>query len=84
MYGCDGINDMPERWQVREYIWRRCPLKLITAETNEAIQAYNWLEKGIMPYNDGYKRNSNRYIQAMGIIGSEVRKIDAENQRNKK
>jgi hypothetical protein len=84
MYGCEFENDMPERWQVRDYIWRRCPLKLITQETNNALVAYSFLKKGLMPYMNGYRLNSKRYLMAMQVIEAEINSIEARNMRQAK
>jgi len=66
---------------VREYEWKRCPLKLITAETNNALEAYNFWQKGVLPYQSGYRLNSNRYVESMRVIDGEVKRIEAENLR---
>lgn len=79
--GCEEDSDIPERWKIREWTWQRCPAKLITPETSSFLEAYNFLQKGILPYQVGYKRNSNRYIEAMGIIDREVGRVEAENLR---
>lgn len=71
--GCDEDSHIPERWQVREWSWQRCPIKLITETTSCFINAYSFLQKGILPYHQGYKRNSNRYVEAMQIIDKEVK-----------
>jgi hypothetical protein len=76
--GCEEDSYQPERWKIREWSWQRCPIKLITPETNAFIDAYNFLQKGILPYQRGYKLNPNRYVEAMGIIGGEVKRIEAE------
>jgi len=77
--GCEEDSPIPERWKTGEWTWPRCPAKLITPETNSFLIAYNFLQKGILPYQIGYIRNSNRYVMAMQIIDREVRKVEAEN-----
>jgi len=76
--GCNEDSVIPERWKIREWTWQRCPAKLITQETNSFLIAYNFLQKGILPYQIGYIRNSNRYVEAMQIIDREVRRVEVE------
>ena len=70
--GCEENSYEPNRWQIGEWTWQRCPVKLITQETISFINAYGFLQKGILPYQQGYKRNSNRYVEAMQIINREI------------
>lgn len=79
LYGCEEDSYEPERWRIREWTWVRCPVKLITKETNYFLNAYSYLQKGILPYQIGYKRNSSRYVEAMAIIENEVKRLEIEN-----
>uniref|UniRef100_A0A6H1ZDA6 Uncharacterized protein n=1 Tax=viral metagenome TaxID=1070528 RepID=A0A6H1ZDA6_9ZZZZ len=84
IYGCEKDSTYPDKWQVRDLTWQRCPVKLVTIETHLFLEAYSYLQKGILPYNTGYKRNSNKYIEAMRIIETEVKRIEAENIKRAK
>lgn len=80
-YGCEEDSYEPNKWQIREWSWQRCPIKLITETTNCFLIAYNYLQKGILPYEQGYKRNSNRYVKAMQIIDREVKRLEIQNAK---
>ncbi len=82
--GCEEDSDIPERWKIREWTWQRCPVKLITPETNSFLVAYNFLQKGILPYSVGYKRETNRYVEAMRVIDTEVKGVETENLKQVK
>lgn len=82
--GCEQDTDIPDRWKIREWTWLRCPITQITQTTISLMSAYNFLQKGILPYQVGYKRNSARYVEAMEIIGQEVRRLESENMRQMK
>jgi len=84
LYGCEQDSYEPERWRIRNYTWQRCPVKLITPTTVYFLNAYNFLQKGILPYNLGYKRNSNRYIEAMAVIDNEVKRLEMQNLKQVK
>jgi len=77
--GCEEDSELPERWFIREWSWQRCPIKLMTETTRVFLMAYEFFQKGILPYQIGYRRNSNRYIEAMCIIDREVRRLELEN-----
>lgn len=79
--GCEDKPTIEGRWQIREYDFDRCPLKLIDRKTTAYIEAYNYLQKGIMPYASGYKNNSNKYVEAMRVIDNEVNIINAQQAR---
>ncbi len=72
--GCEEESDIAEQ----RFGVRRCPIKLITQVTNSFLIAYGYLQKGILPYQFGYLKNSNRYVEAMQIIDREVKKLEAE------
>ena len=82
--GCEQDSYQPERWKIREWTWQRCPMKLITPTTNYFMSAYNFLQKGILPYQAGYMKNSNRYVEAMQVIDCEVKRVEIGNVKNVK
>ncbi len=84
LYGCEENSEIGDYWKIREWSWQRCPVKLITQETNSFLIAYNFLQKGILPYQQGYRRNSNRYVKAMQVIDREVKRLEIENMRQMK
>jgi hypothetical protein len=82
--GCEQDSVVPERWKIREWVWQRCPVKLITQETIKYLRAYNILQLGILPHQRGWLKESNKFIEAMEIINFETKRIEAENLRQMK
>ena len=78
--GCEEESDVAEqRWGVK-----RCPVRLVTEQTANYLQAFNLLQLGILPYQQGWLRESNKFIEAMQVIGNEIRKIEAKQMKEMK
>jgi len=82
--GCEQDSPEPDRWAIGDWSWQRCPIKLITPQTQDYLRAYNLLQLGITPHNCGWMRESNKFIEAMQVIGVEVRKVEAEFRKQEK
>lgn len=76
MYGCK--DDASVEWQIRNWTFKRCPIKLITQETEQYIRAYNLLQLGGWPYSTGWLRNSHKFVEAVSIIDSEIKRLEWE------
>lgn len=57
-------------WIGRQQV-KRCPLTFISSISWEYIEAYRFFEKGIIPNGLGYRKESNKFIQALGILANE-------------
>ena len=82
-YGCEEDSVIPDKWQIKEWVFQRCPIKLITQETQQYIQAYNLLQLGAWPYAQGWFRNSNKFVEAVSIIDSEIKRLEAKAMKQK-
>ena len=60
----------------------RCPIKLVTDTTWNYIRAYRFYKMGLLPNGTSYLNESQKYIEAMGIIDNEFARIEEE-QMNK-
>jgi len=82
--GCVEDSPIPDKWQIDDWKFRRCPIKLITQQSYKYIEVYELYEKGVMPYGDGWLQHSTKFIDAMKIIQREVFKIGKENARKRR
>lgn len=60
----------------------RCPLKIITLISWEFVEAFTLYQKSILPNGTGWINESQKYLDAMFVLGSEFKKI--ENEKIKK
>lgn len=60
--GCHGDNE----W-VSGIVTPTCPVKWLI-ERGELFQAFQWIEKGIMPYAGGYMEQPAALMEAISII----------------
>jgi len=72
--GCEKDSVIPGRWKIGDDFYQRCPIKLITEDTNEYLFAYQFYKEGFLPNGKGWANESMKFIQAMKIISSEVNK----------
>lgn len=79
--GCQEDSPIPERWEVEGYTFQRCPLKLITADTNEYLKAYRLLKLMGLPNPGTWREQPYKFIEAMLIIDDQIKKIEVENGR---
>jgi len=74
--GCDAEGILP--WRIGSETYTRCPKKLITAESWQYLQAFGFYKNGIMPHGKGWRREPQKFLDAMSIIENEVAKIERE------
>ena len=53
----------------------RCPIRLVNRMSWEYIRAYSLYKKGITPNGKGWLKESEKYLNAMGVIDSEIAKM---------
>jgi hypothetical protein len=80
--GCEGRGILPF-YIDNERIFR-CPLKLITKISMEYIQAYAFFDRSILPNGKGWNQESHKFMQAMTIIGNQIKKTELEKNRTAK
>ena len=68
--GCESNSPIPDRWQIGNEKFQRCPIKFIDNNAFWCIKAYNFLEKGILPRQGGWLDQANKFIEIMDFINS--------------
>ena len=69
---------MGERWEIGPYKLRRCPIKEMTQEGLDYLQAYKFYKQGQLPCAGGWMDHTNTLIQAFNVIEGEIAKIEKE------
>jgi hypothetical protein len=82
MNGCEVDSTMGERWEIGNYKLKRCPLKVMTQEGLEFLEAYRFYKQGQLPCGGGWMDQAQTFIEAVGIIEEEVARAEKEVQRN--
>ena len=80
--GCNGESLVA--WRLDNKTFRRCPLKLILPEAWEYIQAYSFLQKNMLPQGKGWLAESQKFLDAMSLIDSEMAAIEKEKIKTRK
>jgi len=62
--------------------FNRCPLRLITQQSADYLEAYSFFNSGYLPNEGGWMGQSVKFIKAMRIIQSEVIRVQ-ENRMKK-
>jgi hypothetical protein len=81
--GCFEDSPIPERWQVEDYYFQRCPLKVITKQSREFLNAYRLFKLGYLPDSGSWRKQSYKYTEAMLLIDTEISKINKPEKANK-
>lgn len=82
--GCDKDSTIPDRWVIGQYKLNRCPLKEITSEGLEYLEAYKFYKNGVLPMPGGWLNQAQTFIQAIGIIETEIGKIEGKMLKEQK
>lgn len=79
--GCEEDSPIPGVWNLNGWIFQRCPVKLITEQSWQYVRAYNFLklfQKWPDGANDGWMRQSEKFLFAIEIIELELAVIQEE------
>lgn len=79
--GCEKDSTMGDRWEVGPYKFARCPLKVITSEGTEYVEAYNFYKANSWPVAGGWTDQANTLIQAIKIMDKELLQIEEKNKQ---
>ena len=82
--GCDEDSPIPDRWQIKDYKFKRCPVKLITSGSRWCINAYTFFDKGFLPNSKGWLEHSNKFIEMISIVRNEINSITKEEHHGRK
>lgn len=72
--GCVEDSPIPERWQVGDNKFSRCPLSIVDIKAYWYIRAFNFMEKGLLPRNGGWLDQANKFMEGMSIIAVNLKK----------
>ena len=84
---CDGVrpNDCEScesEGKLRGYkLMRRCPASFQTLDVSLAMRAYYMMEKGFLPADGGLMDQPAPFMQFCRILGNELARIKAEQDR---
>ena len=67
--GCRRDSPIPGRWRIDGRVYRRCPLRLVSASSWLALRLFRHYERGFLPVAGGLLEQGNAFLQAMEIIG---------------
>lgn len=84
--GCVEDSPIPDRWQVGEYKFQRCPGAIVTKDSMYCIRIYNWMMRNQLPGNLPWDEQSIKFAEAMDLIAAEIGKMEeaaAERLRKK-
>jgi len=81
--GCNSDARYPGTWRLYDWTFSRCPLKVVTKQSSEYIEAYQWIQLGFLPNNTAWNDQTAKFLKAMRVIRSEVEKVK-EHERKKK
>jgi hypothetical protein len=77
---CGGADvSMPKKWQIGKYYFDRCPKRECNVNVLEYIRLYQCFKNGILANKGGYFDQSNKYIESMTFIETEINKHKADN-----
>lgn len=79
--GCEQDSTMGERWEIGEYKLKRCPIKEITQEGLEYLEAYRFYKQGQLPMQGGWLDQTNTFVEMVGILDKEITKIEKETRK---
>ena len=81
--GCEKDSPIPGVWQIEDWEFQRCPLKLVTMQSFEYIRAYNFYEKGYLPCPGGWMEQSVKFLEVIRVITNQINKevLNADKQR---
>lgn len=70
--GCTKDTPIPRRWEIGGGVYRRCPVKLVTAFTWHCIELYGHYKNGFLLQSGGIIDQQAKYLQIMQIIQGEM------------
>lgn len=76
--GCVEDSPIPDVWQIGEYKFQRCPVKIVDQSVYELIQAYNFYKSGYLPNTGGWLDQSCKFIGSVQFIENEIRVMRKE------
>jgi len=78
--GCKKDSPIKDIWQIDDWKFQRCPLKIVTIQSLRYIEAYNFYEKGYLPNTGGWLDQSAKLLKAIKVISNRINK-DRKDER---
>ncbi len=82
--GCTIDSPIPGKWQINEWIFQRCPVRLVTRQSVEYLRAYRMFDRGYLPNQGGWLEQPAKFIEAMEVIEREVYFIQDRDKYDKR
>ena len=80
--GCTERGIVP--FYIGEETYYKCPLKLITPMSMEYVRAFSFYQKAILPHDQGWTKESKKYLDAMIALENEVSRLEQEKMKKLK
>lgn len=82
--GCEQDSYIPDKWQIGDHVFQRCPVKEITVDISQYIRAYNFYKDGHLPNAGGWLDQPAKFIDVIELISSEMNAIMQKHMENMK
>lgn len=77
-WGCTQNSPIPDRWQVGENTYQRCPLKAITPMTRKVLDYYPHYRAGHLPQMGGLNDQPAWLMAALAHVHSQTQAAQAK------
>ncbi len=84
MNGCEKDSILGERWIIEQYRLKRCPIKEVTQEGLEYLEAYKFYKNGVLPIAGGWLNQTQSFTEAVMLIDAEIIKIKGMMNKERK
>ena len=79
--GCDQDSPIKNVWKIGKYSTLRCPLKQVTKQSKDYLDAYYLFKIGYLPNGQGWIGESKKFLDAMKIIDTELKEAEKNGKR---
>ncbi|MEI8350096.1 MAG: hypothetical protein WCI77_08070 [Candidatus Omnitrophota bacterium] len=78
--GCNKDSPIPDKWQIGEIKFQRCPKKIVNYEVNIYFQAYRRFQQGFLPNSGGWIEQPAKFNDIIDILEAEFDAIEQESR----
>ncbi|MBI5872992.1 MAG: hypothetical protein HZB36_02480 [Candidatus Omnitrophica bacterium] len=76
--GCVKNSTIQDAWKLDNWVFQRCPLKLVTEKSFKYIEAYNFYKGGFLPNPGSWMEQPVKFIEAVSFIQGLINKEGKE------